>query len=156
MGGGVSEVTMRYTLAIFGIATLLVGCGGEYRDDPKNFGRALRFSKPADVEHVHSHYWQSAHFTDEHCYYLELMPKHGSNLLWTLVESYQRNYQPDSALATNIVSDIPPKLVLERPVWFAPKPPVEYYTLVSTNAVVSFGILLDRKDGRIFVYGQCL
>ncbi len=138
------------------MAGLLVACGGEYRDDPQNFLRALNVSKPADVEHVHSHYWQSAHFTDEHCYYLELMPKQGSNLLQTLVESGQRNYQSDAPLATNSVSDIPPKLVLERPVWFAPKPLAEYDTLVSTNDFVRFGILRDRKDGRIFVYGQRL
>lgn len=147
---------MRHALAILGIAALLVGCGGEYRDDPKNFLRALRFSKPADVEHVHSHYWQSAHFTDEHCYYLELMPKHGSNLLQTLVESCQRNYQSDAPLATNSVTDIPPKLVLERPAWFAPKPLTEYDTLISTNAFARFGILQDRKDGRIFAYGESL
>ena len=147
---------MRRALVILGVAGLLTACGGEYRDDPKNFVRALNITKPADVEHVHSHYWQSAHFTDEHCYFLELTSTNGSNLLHALVGSYERNYTTREPLATNATIELVPDLVLKRPAWFAPKPGTAYDTFISTNTSPQFGILRDRQDGRVFVYGQCL
>lgn len=145
---------MRHSPIILGVTALLTACGGEYRDDPKNFVRALNFTKPMDVEHVHSHYWQSAHLTDEHCYFLELTSANGSNLLHALVLSYERNYTSRESLVTNATSEPVPKLVLERPAWFAPKIGAAYDTFISTSP--QFGILRDRQDGRLFVYGQRL
>ena len=128
---------------------MLVGCGGTYVDDKHNFERAFKYQKPKDVQMIHSIYWQSPHFTDEHCYFLELQPSEGSTILKTLTTV------PDVVPVTDDQSELP-KLALERPQWFAPSPRVSYQVWASTNRFWDFGVLRDKKDGRLFVYGQRL
>lgn len=130
---------------------ILAGCGGTYVDDEHNFERALNFSRPKDVQVGHSVYWQSPHFTDEHCYFLELRPAEGSNLLKTLTTA------PDIEPVTDQGEEIPPPgLVVERPKWFAPGPRSNYEVWASPSRFETFGVLRDKRDGRIFVYGQVL
>lgn len=98
---------------------------------------------------MHSVYWQSAHWSDEHCYFLELQPTAGSKLLATLTAA-------DVDPVVDKAFEIPPKLVLERPGWFAPEARSDYELWASPDAFRTFGILRDKKDGRLFVYGQNL
>jgi hypothetical protein len=132
------------------LALTLVGCGGTYVDEKHNFERAFNFPRPKDVKVVHSVYWQSSHFTDEHCYFLELQPVEGSSILKTLTANQ------DIATFMEQQREIPPSLAVERPKWFAPKSRSAYEIWTSTNRFTTFGILRDMKDGRIFVYGQIL
>ena len=90
---------------ITALALGLVGCGGTYVDEKYNFERALDLPRPKDVQVVHSIYWQSPHFTDEHCYYLELLPSDGSSMWKTLTTT------KDVAPVTD-QSEIPPSLAL--------------------------------------------
>ena len=141
---------MIRVITIIAFALILVGCGGTYVDDKHNFERALQFSRPNDVQVVHSVYWQSAHFTDEHCFYLELLPAAGSSIFKTLTTTN------DIALMTDEQQEILPSLILERPKWFAPKSRESYEVWASTNQFTQFGLLRDKSDGRLFVYGQIL
>ena len=141
---------MTRIITISAFALMLIGCGGTYVDDKHNFERALKFQRPKDVHVVHSIYWQSPHFTDEHCYFLELQPSEGSAILKTLTTA------PDVAPVTGDQREIPPSLAGERPKWFAPSPRSAYEIWASTNQCTTFGVLRDKKDGRIFVYGQIL
>ncbi len=141
---------MTRFIAIASIALTLVGCGGTYVDDKHNFERALQFQRPVDVQVVHSIYWQSPHFTDEHCYFLELQPSEGSSILKTLTTAQ------DVVPVTDEAREIPPSLAVERPKWFAPSPRSAYELWASTNRFSTFGVLRDKKDGRIFVYGELL
>lgn len=141
---------MTRSILIALLALTLVGCGGTYVDDKHNFERALKLQRPKDVQVLHSIYWQSPHFTDEHCFFLELQPTEGSTLLKTLTTA------PDVALVTDEAPEIPPRLVVERPKWFAPSLRSAYELWASTNQFSTFGVLRDKKDGRIFVYGQIL
>ena len=141
-------MTRIITIAAF--ALMLVGCGGKYVDDKHNFERALKFQRPKDVQVAHSIYWQSPHFTDEHCYFLELQPSEGSDILKTLTTA------PDVAPVADDQREIPPSLAVERPKWFVPSPHSAYEIWASTNQFTTFGVLRDKKDGRIFVYGQVL
>lgn len=141
---------MNRIVAMAVIALMLVGCGGTYVDDKHNFERALHFQRPKDVQVVRSVYWQTAHFTDEHCYFLELLPSEGSTIWKTLTSL------PDLAVFTGNAREIPPNLAVERPKWFAPNPTAVYEVWASTNHFKTFGVLRDKKDGRIFVYGQRL
>jgi hypothetical protein len=129
------------------LALILVGCGGTYVDDKHNFERALNFKCPKDVQVGHSIYYQSPHFTEEHCYYLELIPASNSTFLATFTTA------PGIVLVTNKSQDIP-TIGLERPKWFAPKPRESYEIWVFTNEFVPFGILHDKLDNRVFVYGS--
>jgi hypothetical protein len=139
-----------FSMSVITALLALVGCGGTYVDDKYNFERALNFQRPKDVQVVHSIYWQSPHFTDEHCYFLELQPAEGSSILKTLTTGQ------DVAPVTDAARKIPPKLAVERPKWFAPGARSAYELWASTNQLSKFGVLRDKKDGRIFVYGQIL
>lgn len=143
-----SAMTRSIATAI--LALTLVGCGGTYVDDKHNFERALKFQRPKDVQVLHSIYWHSPHFTDEHCYFLELQPAEGSTLFKALTSAQ------DTAPVTDETHEIPPSLAVERPKWFAPNPRSAYELWASTNQFRTFGVLRDKKDGRIFVYGQIL
>jgi len=141
---------MTRFIAIAVFTLMLVGCGGTYEDDKHNFERALEFQCPTNVQVVHSIYWRSPHFSDEHCYFLELQPSEGSGILKMLTTV------PDVTPVTDASHEIPPSLALERPKWFAPNPHSAYDLWASTNQVSTFGVLRDKKDGTIFVYGQVL
>ena len=62
----------------------------------------------------------------------------------------------DGGAITDDEREIPPSLAVERPKWFAPSPHTTYEVWASTNQFSTFGVLRDKKDGRIFVYGQIL
>jgi hypothetical protein len=137
-------------IAVLALALVLVGCGGTYIDDRENFERALRFQRPKDVQLVHSLYWQSSHFTEEYCYFLELQPSQGSGILQTLTA------EKEVAPVTDTAQEAPPALAMERPEWFAPGPRSGYELWASTNRFRTFGVMRNKQDGRIFVYGQVL
>ena len=141
---------MTRPIAIALLALTLLGCGGTYVDEKHNFERALKMQRPKDVQVLHSIYWQSPHFTDEHCFFLELQPAEGSTLLQVLTTA------PDVVPVTDESSEMTPRLVVERPKWFAPSPRTAYESWASTNRFSTFGVLRDKADGRVFVYGQLL
>jgi hypothetical protein len=136
---------LKRFITIAAVAFIFVGCGGTYVDDKHNFERAFKCKQPDDIQVVHSIYYQSPHFTDEHCFYFELLPATNSNFL------NQFTTAPD-IVATN-GSEIP-TLGLERPKWFAPKSKGSYKMWVYTNQFAPFGILQDTQDHRLFFYGS--
>lgn len=149
----VSPIASKRTWLTCGLAVvalLTAGCGGTYVNDSNNFERALRIPNPGKVKVMRSIYWQSPHFTDEHCYYLELKTYQGSTLLQTLTA------RPEMQRAEGESLSIPSSLVVKRPRWFAPKHISAYEVWISTNQWKDFGVLRDPKTGRIFVYGQSL
>ena len=149
----VSSIAPQRTWLTYGLAAvalLIAGCGGTYVNDSNNFERALRIPNPGKVKVMRSIYWQSPHFTDEHCYYLELKTYQGSTLLQTLTSPPEMQRVGGESLSTL------PSLALERPRWFAPKPISTYEVWISTNKWKDFGVLRDPRTGRIFVYGQSL
>jgi hypothetical protein len=149
---GLSRWQLGATTQFFcaALTVMLAGCGGSYVDDKHNFERALLFQRPKDVQVAHSIYWQSPHFTDEHCYFLELQPSDISTILTTLTNL------PDVVAFADNQREIPPSLAVERPKWFATSPRSTYEVWTSTNRFNTFGVLRDKKNGRIFVYGQIL
>jgi len=58
-----------YSIIITAMVLVLVGCGGTYVDDKRNFERAFQTKCPTDIEVVHSAYSKTPHFTEEHEYY---------------------------------------------------------------------------------------
>lgn len=45
---------------------------GTWEDDPKNWHRAFGEEKPPEVTVIHSKYWHSDHWTEEHMYFFEV------------------------------------------------------------------------------------
>jgi hypothetical protein len=69
-------------LALALLLSVLVSCGGTWVDDDGNFSRVFGFSKPHDVDVLHSYYWKSPHWTVEYRYFISLKasPKFATRL----------------------------------------------------------------------------
>ena len=138
---------MRHVPVILLAPLLLAGCGyvmsGTWDDDAGNWKRAFGSIKPDDVTVVHSKYWKSNHFTEEHMYYFEIeaAPE------WRDIFLKQRGFaevSPTSARSfrmNNHDDGVPD--------WFAPDP-VGLYD-VWDNA--GFGsVWINKTTGHIFFY----
>lgn len=49
-----------------------ISSAGTWEDDPKNWYRAFNEAQPEGVKVIHSKYWRSNHFTEEHIYHFEV------------------------------------------------------------------------------------
>lgn len=120
---------------------LLPSCGGTWIDDDGNFSRVFGFSKPQDVQVLHSYYWKSPHWTVEYSYFisLEASPKFVTGLtspeLMTSV--------PPDAKVLNSCGDKPPH-------WFLPKSPTDYEVWIP-KAAAGYRVFRDKADGTLFL-----
>jgi hypothetical protein len=132
-----------------GIATLLaVGCGGTYVDDKRNFERAFQSKRPQNVQVLHSVYYSTPHFTEEHEYYFQMKPAPGSTILKWLTGG------PTIVTSTNWLAEVPyyHNLREDRPKWFPSGTLTNYDIWYSTNE--TFIVLSDKRKADIFVYGS--
>ncbi len=128
LGGGVFAVALFLAIvtfqpgifAFFAAQTDSILHAGTWEDDTKNWNRAFNQDQPPQVRVIHSKYWRSNHFTDEHIYYFEVeaTPEWRDTFLKKLgfIEVSPANAR---SFRTDIHSD-------ETPDWFAPDP-VEIY-----------------------------
>jgi len=117
---------------------------GTWEDDSKNWRRAFGEDTPAAVKVIHSKYWRSNHFTDEHMYYFEVQPTPE----WKETYLKQNNLVPvpppaASSFHSNTSSDQTPK-------WYVPGP-VENYEAWD-QAGGSGSVWVDKTNGHIFFY----
>jgi len=143
------QVTVTWLLVV-AFAALVLGCGGTYVDDKHNFERAFRSKPPKDVQVIHSIYWQTPHFTDEHAHFFELKLSEGSGFFNAIT-----NALPNVVRVTNADRSLP-KIAVDRPRWFAPGEPNSYEFWKSTNQFMPFGVLRATNDNRIFIYSEQL
>jgi len=119
---------------------------GTWEDDQKNWYRAFREEPPAQVKVIHSKYWHSNHFTEEHIYYFEVqttpewrdafLKKHSLTLV-----------SPPTARSfrTNFSSDMTPD-------WFAPGPVDQYEVW---DAAGGFGsVWINKSNGHMHFYDE--
>lgn len=125
---------------------VFVGCGGTWVDDDGNFARVFGFSKPHDVEVIHSIYWKSAHWSVEYCYFIALRasPKFFAGLTATKLMTA---VAPDKAVS-NECGDKPPQ-------WFMPKPLNSYEAWVP-KAGAGYRVFRDMDDGTLFLCDERL
>jgi hypothetical protein len=138
------------SIALFLLIVLFnAGCGyltaGTWEDDPGNWNRALRSTKPPDVTVVHSKYWRSPHWTYEFEYFFEIAPN--TTLTKQLfAQNKLRQVSGDEAAQSkkNVFGDAPS--------WFAPKAVTEYEVWVFEDQPDrNFKILIDKKSGVMFL-----
>ncbi len=121
---------------------------GTWEDDPKNWNRAFNENQPTQVKVIHSKYWRSNHFTDEHIYYFEVeAPKE-----WR--DSFLKSHgltpvSPATARSfrTNIHSD-------DTPNWFAPDPVEIYYVWDQPGYMGS--VWMNNTNGHFFFFDMHL
>ena len=128
-------------IALAFTALLATSChrSGTWKDDPKNWERALGERTPTNITVIHSWHWRSAHWTHESAYCFEVRGAVRGTLLsdTNLVRLETTN--------TNI------EFVAERPSWFAPKPMDAYEIWGYTNDPPSkFRLLIDKTDETAF------
>ncbi len=139
---------IAYFITIAALTLVLVGCGGTWIDDKRNFERAFQSECPKDIEVVHSIYSQTPHFTEEHEYYFQIKPAVGSNILKWLTGG------AGMVQSTNGLAGVPFYLNLrqDRPKWFATNALTNYDIWHHTNS--AFIVLRDRRSTEIFVYSS--
>ncbi|HMJ90513.1 MAG TPA: hypothetical protein VK530_11900 [Candidatus Acidoferrum sp.] len=99
---------------------------------------------------IHSIYWQSPHFTDEHAYFFELKLSEGSGFFDAIT-----NALPEVVRVTNADRTLP-RIAVDRPRWFAPGDPNSYEFWKSTNQFMPFGVFRATNDSRLFIYSEKL
>jgi len=117
---------------------------GTWNDDPKNWRRAFGEATPATVKVIHSYYWRSNHFTDEHIFYFEVQaaPEWKEAYLKKLglvpvAPPVARSYD------TNNHYDKTPK-------WFAPDSVENYEAWDQPGGYGS--VWINKTNGHIFFY----
>lgn len=124
------------------IAVCQLGCGylqsGTWEDDPKNWSRAFRSTKPEDVVVLHSRYFRSPHFTFEFEYYFEIQ-QNGPlrRQLFTMNKLVRAG--------TIVAFD-------NAPAWFAPKAADAYDIWKYADEPDSnFRVVIDKSNGNMFL-----
>ena len=63
------QKSTNWGVGVLSALMLAAGCGyvqsGTWEDDPSNWTKAFRSTKPEDVVVLHSRYWRSAHWSYE-------------------------------------------------------------------------------------------
>lgn len=140
---------LRVLVPVLFIATCSSACGyfssGTWEDDPSNWKRAFRSTKPPDVVVVHSKYWRSPHWSYEFQYFFEIAPN--------LPLKKQLFTANRLRLVTGTeAEEVRRRIFGEAPPWFAPKSTTEYEVWVFEGEPDrNFKILIDRSSGHLFL-----
>ncbi|RPJ85914.1 MAG: hypothetical protein EHM18_08915 [Acidobacteria bacterium] len=139
----------RRKLIVCMLILLSSSCGyflsGIWENDPKNWNRAFRSRKPADVVVVHSKYFRSPHFTYEFEYFFEI--KRNDELLKQL---FSKN---------NLVESTGPEAEAAKHDFFSQPllliPPTAFYVLpMVTVYAISAVLLAASKSVKWFLLFQ--
>jgi hypothetical protein len=134
----------------FILMIFLAGCcgycsSGTWEDDQKNFKRAWGYSKPSEIEMVHSWYWRSAHFTREEAYFFQF--QWHEQLFQELVSKNAMKH-----VEYNGSSDvIAPQFCFDKPQWFIPKP-IQAYQTWTCEPDADCWLFRDVDTNEIFLY----
>ena len=123
-----------------------LSCGGTWVDDKGTFNRVFGFSKPQDVDVLHSYYWKSPHWSTEYRYFIALKapPKFTSGVTSAALMA---SVAPDRNVL-NSCGDKPPQ-------WFLPKSLTNYEAWVP-RAAVGYRVFRDKSDGTLFLCDERL
>lgn len=117
---------------------------GNWEDDPKNWDRAFNEDKPTEVKVIHSKFWRSNHFTDEHIYYFEVeaTPEWRDAFLKKLGLTQVSSATARSFRTNEHLDDIP--------TWFAPDPVGNYDVWDQPGYFGS--VWMNKTNGHFFFY----
>jgi hypothetical protein len=149
MARATTVATERSRFVIAVVVVLVTGCGyvrsGRWEDDPRNWERAFRSTKPDDVVVLHSQYWRAPHWSYEAGYVFEL---EANGRLREELFKGNRLRQLDLAE----VGDVKSMCFSTCPAWFAPEPLSQYAVWAYADDKGSnFRLLIYRTTGHIFL-----
>ena len=118
---------------------------GTWEDDPGNWNRAFRSTKPPDVTVVHSKYYRSPHWTYEFQYFFEIAP---NTTFKTQLFAQNKLRLLTGKAATSVKSEA----FGDAPSWFAPKDASAYEVwILAEEPDRKFKVLIDKTSGVIFL-----
>jgi hypothetical protein len=118
---------------------------GTWNDSPKNWNRAFGQCTPAGVSVIHSYYWQSNHFTDEHIYFFEVK----APIEWR--DAYLQGRKVERVDSFQAMSFRDQNGYEHTPKWFMPDS-VDNYD-VWDEPGNNGSIWINKTNGHIFFYG---
>jgi len=136
----------RRILPLALLLLVLSSCGGTWIDDAGNFRRVFGFSKPQDVDVLHSYYWKSPHWSVEYRYFIALRVSPGFVAGLTSAQLMIPGVPDGTAL--NSCGDKPPQ-------WFLPKSPGNYEVWVPKTAT-GYRVFRDNADGVLYLCDERL
>jgi hypothetical protein len=141
-----TKQTIRWRILPLALLLVLPSCGGTWSDDPGNFSRVFGFSKPQDVEVLHSYYWKSPHWTVEYSYFISLRPS--PKFVTGLTSPELMTSVPPDAEVLSSCGDKPPQ-------WFLPKSLINYEVWIP-KAASGYRVFRDKADGTLFLCDERL
>lgn len=142
--------TLWVLLSAATLITAFACSSGTWNDDSGNFKRVFGFTKPNDVQVIHSYYWKSPHWTTEYRYFVAMKAAQKFTSALTSAE-LMKSVPPSDVDVTGCGS--------ERPSWFLPKSLTDYEMWVPKSAEPShftYRVFRDKADGTLFVCDQRL
>jgi hypothetical protein len=138
---------MRYALLLLILFTSSA-CGyfvgGTWEDDPENWDRAFRSSKPVGVQIVRSHYWRGQH--------------------WSYEVAYQFHFRANVALEKQLLAENRLRPLAREELrharecgfgckpWFAPEPLHSYRIYTFANQPQqNFRVFIHRRTGDLYI-----
>jgi len=133
-------------LPLFLLLLVLLSCGGTWVDDDGNFKRVFGFSKPPDVDVLHSYYWKSPHWSVEYRYFIAL--------------KVSAKFAAGLTSAELMIPVAPDGTVLgscgdKRPPWFLPKALTNYDVWIP-KAATGYRVFRDKADTTLFLCDERL
>ena len=141
-----NQAIRRQILPLALLLLISLSCGGTWIDDDGNFSRVFGFSKPQDVEVLHSYYWKSPHWNVEYRYFISLKASSKFAAGLTSAESTISVAADEQVL--NSCGD-------KRPSWFLPKSPTSYEVWVPKGAL-GYRVFRDKDEGTLFLCDERL
>lgn len=139
-------LTKRVLLFIPVLALLIVvGCGGTWVDDDRNFDRIFGFDKSADVSIVHSYYWKSRHWSTEYRYFIALRAP----------EKFVAGLTDAKLMAPRTPDERLVDACGDKPQWFLPGALTNYEAWIPKSDD-GYRVFRDKADGTLFICGERL
>jgi len=129
------------------VVLVSAGChpAGTWRDDERNWQRAFRSTKPADVVVVHSQFWRSAHWTYEFEYFFHI--KSNAPLREQLFTANDLEEIPGTNMATAVED-----FFQDKPGWFLPGSATNYDAWIyRTEPRGNFRVFIHRDSRDLFI-----
>jgi hypothetical protein len=132
-------------LCLLGLILFQIGCcyssSGTWEEDPNNWKRAWGYSKPSDIEMIHSWYWRSPHFTREESYFFQF--RWHEKLFQTFMEmkNLRRVHGKESW----------PQYCFDKPQWFTPGLP-QAYEMWTCEPPANCWLFRNRETKEMFIY----
>jgi hypothetical protein len=136
VGDGVEKNDMMGELFFF-----IFSCSAsEYNDSPEIWNKVYGVEQPQSVQIIHSHLWESGHFTLEYSFHFESSSNEDLEMGLIQVNELINQGTGEGTYSYGI----------DAPSWFAPKEKDHYTVWAPVNDSKNFLLLIDKDTQHLF------